>query len=170
MKDNQTYREDEGSATDISTSGHTRQQSQVDSPAEGGDGYVGSNTGPKMGIEVVSGKKGSVTDKPVWSTQSSMMGVQDNSGSEDGDESNAGSDSTDEKASYKKVQTDEGLPQTWRTSSGAGDAGPADQVDVPSTQGNPDTQGLGEGEASEMPQTEFTENEGGGAPLFKHAK
>jgi len=182
MKDNQTYREDEGSGTETNSAGNARQPSQVDAPAEGGEGYVGSNTGPKLGMNVVSGKKGSVTSKPVWSMTSSFKGDEkDNSGSEDIQIHPAGTDSTDEYATYKKPQNDEGLVQTYRDSKGAGDAGPggSDEPDKTggefpggSNQGNPDTQSVpssssGDHDMSEMPQTEFTHNHGGGAPLFK---
>ena len=148
----------------------TDQTGLEESPAEGGEGYVGGNPNAStMGFDYVTGKKGYSTDKPIWSQQSSMMGVTDNTGSQDGDESFGGQDSTDEKASYKKVQMDEGLPQTYRRSAGAGDAGPSGS-DEPDGEGlgvnqvNPDTQTIG----SEMPQTEFTHESGGGAPLFKH--
>jgi len=148
----------------------TDQTGMDESPAEGGEGYVGGNSNASsVGFDYVTGKKGSVTNKPIWSQQSSVMGITDNAGSEDGDAKgiNGLQDSTDENASYKRVQTDEGLPQTYRNSAGAGDAGVVDS-DEPDSRGvnevRPDTQKIG----AEMPQTKFTSNDGGGAPLFKH--
>ncbi len=168
MKDTQTYREDEGTPGGLSN-GQSRQPAQNLPPSEGGDGgYVGSNTGPVLGMKMISGKKGYSEDHPIWSEQSSMMGVKDNTGSADGDAKGiqGEQDSTDEFATYKKPQTDEGLLQTFRNSEGAGDAGPSGS-DEPEGRGmgevNEDTQKIG----SEMPQTEFTSNEGGGAPLWK---
>lgn len=175
MKDTQTYREDEGTPGGL-PNGQSRQPAQDLSPADGADGFVGSNTGPALGMNVVSGKKGYSKDMPIWSQQSSTMGVKDNTGSQDGNESFGGQDSTDELATYKKPQTDEGLIQTYRTADGAGDAGPVGS-DEPEGRGigevNPDTQSTpgtdsGDHSMSDMPQTEFTHNSGGGAPLFKH--
>ena len=172
MKDNQTYREDEGSPSDQYTNGQTKQPSTDLSPADGGNGFVGSNTGSQVGMKMVEGQKGYTTDRPIWNTQSSFMGVKDNTGSQDGDESFGGQDPTDEYASYKKIQTDEGLPQTYRTAKGAGDAGMtgSDEPDKNGTFGK-----MADGGAilqnqkigSEMPKTEFTDSEGGGAPLWK---
>jgi len=131
------------------------------SPADGG-----SET-PGVGLKVVSGKKGYVTDKPIWSQET---------GGDDGGDAippmePAGSDSTDEKALYKKVDNSEGLPQTFRTAKGAGDAGPSDQVSV-DTETRDDTQSVADGTDGEhevdMPQTSFTHEDGGGAPAFKH--
>lgn len=178
-KDTQTYREDEGSVKGYGN-GQTRQPSTDLSPADGGDGFIGSNTGERLGLQMVEGKRGTVTSKAIWSSS--------------GDEAQAappvsfgGQDSTDENASYKKIQTDEGLPQTFRTSFGAGDAGQvgSDEPD----QGSGTLQGIGgKGPASyqtqindqkvtddsagphsmsDMPQTEFTHSDGGGAPRWK---
>jgi hypothetical protein len=163
-KDTQTYREDEGSPSNRMSNAQVNQQGMDESPAEGGEGYVGSDTGPSLGLNIIQGKKGSVTSRPIWSTQSS--GADQDMGAPE--TSFGGQDSTDEKASYKKIQTDEGLPQTYRNSAGAGDASPS-EADEPDTNGlkpqNVDynTQKIG----SEMPQTGFTKDEGGGAPLFK---
>lgn len=173
-KDTQTYREDEGSPTGYGN-GQSRQPSTELSPADGGEGFVGSNTGDRLGLQMIEGKKGSVTSKAIWSSS--------------GDEAQAapsvqfgGQDSTDEFASYKKVQTDEGLPQTYRDSKGAGDAGVAgsDEPDQTggafgkegSNQGRPDVQNHpspsdGDASFSDMPQTEFTHSDGGGAPRWK---
>lgn len=158
--------------------GQVRQGSVELSPADGEEGFVGSDTGPSLGMNVVSGKKGYTKDMSIWDTQSSRMGTLDNAGSEDGDEKGIEGlqDSTDEDAPYKKVQTDEGMFQTFRTSEGAGDAGTADS-DEPDGRGvgqvNPNTQSVpssdaGDHEMSDMPQTEFTHLHAGGAPMFKH--
>lgn len=146
-----------------------KQEGIDDSPADGGEGYTGGNTnaGP-VGFDYVTGKKGTVKSQPIWSQQTDGT-----EGSFAPEVTPAGSDSTDENASYKDVQTEEGLPQTWRTSSGAGDAGPADQVSV-STETSSDAQDVPSGSegVSElaMPQTEFTHQEGSGAPKFKRSR
>jgi hypothetical protein len=183
-KDTQTYRESEGSPQGRYNNGQIKQAAgQELSPVDGADGYVGSNTGPALGLKIVSGKKGYSTDRPIWSEQSSTMGLKDNAGSEDGDEAGIQGKTwdTSEKASYKKIQTDEGFPQTWPTAKGAGDAGTTES-DEPDKEGvfgsvgdgggEPDTQsvpgsGAGEHTMSDMPQTEFTHLHGGGAPRFK---
>lgn len=183
MKDNQTYREDEGSPTGYGN-GQSRQPSTDLSPADGGDGFIGSNTGPALGLQMVEGKKGSVTSKAIWNTSFTEP---DNSGSEDNTFKSAGQDSTDEYATYKKPQEDEGLPQTYRDSKGAGDAGPAGS-DEPDQSGGVfqgmggkgprsyDTQindqsvsdsSAGDHSMSDMPQTDFTHTDGGGAPRWK---
>jgi hypothetical protein len=182
LKNNQTYREDEGTPGGLSN-GQSRQPAQDLPPSEGDGGYVGSNTGSALGLTMVEGKKGSVTSKAIWSTSFTEP---DNSGSEGNGFSSAGQDSTDEKASYKDVQTDEGLPQTYRDSKGAGDAGVSgsDEPDQSggvfqgmggkgprsyNTQDNepphpPETEGSHE---MDMPQTDFTHSDGGGAPRWK---
>lgn len=178
MKDNQTYREDEGSASDSWGNGQVKQNGGDLSPVDGSDGFIGANTGAAMGMKMITGKNGSVTSRPIWSERSS--------GADQGQAAEpisfGGQDSTDEMAPYKKVQTDEGLPQTYRTSKGAGDAGTSDSDEPDSAggvfgkgetnQGNPDTQNHpsptdGDAKFSDMPQTEFTHNDGGGAPYFK---
>lgn len=173
-KDNQGYREDEGTPSDQWTNMQAKQPSTELDPADGGGGFVGSNVGSMPGMKMVEGKKGSVTPRDIWSAQTDFTKVNANTGS--GDVNFGGQDSTDESAPYKKVQTDEGLPQTFRTSAGAGDAGPSGS-DEPDARGvneiNPDTQNHpspndGEESFSDMPQTEFTHNDGGGAPRFKH--
>lgn len=154
----------------------TKQAPHDLSPADGGEGFVGSNTGKPVGFDYVDGKKGSVTSRPIWSEQSS--GADQDTGAPA--VSFGGQDSTDEKAPYKKVQTDEGLPQTFRSSAGAGDAGPAgsDSGETMTGQsdlhGQPDTQSVPSADDGEheldMPQTQFTSNDGGGAPLFKRSR
>lgn len=166
------------------------QEGYPSSPAEGSGGFVGGNSNAgSVGFDYVTGKSGSVTNKPLWSTQSSIMGINDNAGSGDADEKGIQGmqDSTDQYAPYKRVQMDEGLPQTFRKSTGAGDASPAgaDEPDqgngafgrLASKSGNYKTdlnlQGVpssdaGDHELSDMPQTEYTQKYGGGAPLFKH--
>lgn len=176
-KDNQTYREDEGSVGGWGN-GQSRQPSTELSPADGGEGFIGSNTGPALGLKMVEGKKGTVTSKPIWGDTSTG----DTAGESAEPVKFGGQDSTDEFSSYKKIQTDEGLPQTFRTSAGAGDAGTAgsDEPDRVggvfgkggSNQGHPDTQNHpspsdGDASFSDMPQTEFTHNDGGGAPRWK---
>lgn len=178
MKDNQTYREDEGTPSDQWSNMQIKQPPHDLSPADGGNGFVGSNTGAGIGLQMVEGKKGSVTSKPIWSQQTDYV----NNGAGSPDDRPSGQDPTDEFAPYKKIQTDEGLPQTFRTSKGAGDAGPSgsDEPDRAggvfgkggSNQGHPDTQDHpspeeGEASFSDMPQTEFTHNDGGGAPRWK---
>jgi hypothetical protein len=152
--------------------GQVNQDTQDLSPVDGADGFIGAETGTQPGLKVVSGKQGYSTDRPIWNQQSSFTNTQDNTGSTGNALSNGGQDSTDEYASYKKIQTDEGLPQTWRTSDGAGDAGPTDSDEPESHGANPNaarenTQNVSEGGMSDMPQTEFTRVEGGGAPLYK---
>lgn len=156
------------------------------SPAEGGEGYIGGNSNAGgIGLEIVQGKKGSVEDRKLWSTQSS--------GDEDSGAENispSGSDPTDEMASYKHIQTDEGLPQTYRDSRGAGDAGPTGSDEPDQTGGvfgRKDGKGdtsyktdqniqdhpapeSGDESFSDMPQTEFTDVSEGGAPSFKHSR
>lgn len=185
-KDNQTYREDEGTPGSLSN-GQSRMPAMDLPPSEGGsDGFVGSNTGPALGLNMITGKNGSVKSMSVWDRQTDFTGANSNTGS--GDVSFGGQDSTDEFAPYKKVQTDEGLPQTFRDSEGAGDAGP-DNSDEPdqsggvfqgqggkgprsyNTQDNePEHPSMTEGQhsMSDMPQTDFTHTDGGGAPRWKH--
>src|ERR1700685_4660537 len=95
------------------------------SPVDGSDGFIGSNTGEVSGMKVVSGKTGYSKDVPVWTEETSFKNSDvDNSGSEDAVIKSPPTDSTDEFATWKRPQTDEGLLQTYRDSSGAGDAGP----------------------------------------------
>lgn len=183
-KDNQTYREDEGTPGGWAN-GQSKMPSNDLSPADGGDGFIGSNTGERLGLSMIEGKKGSVTSRPIWGEQSSFTGVKENTGS--GDVSFGGQDSTDEFAPYKKIQTDEGLPQTFRDSKGAGDAGASGSDEPDQTGGVFQGQGgsgprsyntqdnepshppMTEGphEMSDMPQTDFTHTDGGGAPHWK---
>lgn len=184
-KDNQTYREDEGTPNNQWDNMQTKQPSTDLSPADGGDGFVGSNTGPSLGLNMVTGKNGSVKSMSVWDRQTDYTRENTNEGS--GDVKFGGQDSTDEFASYKKIQNDEGLPQTYRDSKGAGDAGVtgSDEPDQSggvfqgqggkgprsyNTQDNePPHPPMTEGphSMSEMPQTDFTSSDGGGAPLWK---
>lgn len=177
MKDSQKYREDEGRPTDQYSNGQVKQPSSDMSPAEGGDGYVGSNTGPDLGLNMVTGKKGYSQNMPIWEQKSSFTDYQDNTGSTGNAFDFPGQDPTDEKASYKKIQTDEGLPQTFRDSAGSGDASPAgaDEPDArgvkPSTvyehtQSVPSAD-AGDHQLSDFPQTEYTNIGNGGAPAFK---
>lgn len=151
------------------------------SPADGGEGFVGSNTGPDVGLTVIQGKKGYSQNLPVWEQKSTFTDYQDNTGSTGNTFGNPGEDSRDEFATWKRPQTDEGLPQTYRSADGAGDAGPSGS-DEPDKEGlfgskkdgggNPDTQSIpssdsGGHELGAMPQTNFTDNDGGGAPKFK---
>lgn len=183
MKDNQTYREDEGTPSDQWSNMQIKQPPHDLSPADGGNGFVGSNTGAGIGLQMVEGKKGSVTSKAIWKTPFTDVNTNDGSG----DVKFGGQDSTDEYASYKKPQSDEGLLQTYRDSKGAGDAGPtgSDEPDQSggvfqgqggkgprsyNTQDNvPSHPSPEEGEESfsDMPQTDFTHSDGGGAPRWK---
>jgi hypothetical protein len=178
---------DAGSRPTQNSNLQTKQDGLEPSPADGGEGYIGgnSNAGP-VGFDFVTGKKGSSTSKPVWSQQTPM---EHESETDDGAPPLAASasDSTDENADYKDVQTDEGLPQTYRTSKGAGDAGPSgsDEPDSDATYGRlggkggssydtdinaqaPGSSDDGDHSMNDMPTTEFTGREGGGAPLWKH--
>jgi hypothetical protein len=166
MKDNQTYREDEGSATDRNNAGKSRQPSQNLDPQEGADGFVGSNTGPTLGIKVIQGKNPTIESRSVDSIQRSSGENQDTAAPSP--LRFEGQDSTDEKASYKDIQMERGLPRTFRNANGAGDAGPTDSDEADNYTGSPDlqkpdTQKIG----SEMPQTKYTDEDGGGAPKFK---
>lgn len=184
MKDNQTYREDEGTPGGLSN-GQSKLPAMDLPPVEGNGGFLGSNTGPSLGLTMVEGKRGSVSASSVWDKQTDFTRENSNTGS--GDVGFGGQDSTDEKAPYKHVQTDEGLPQTFRDSKGAGDAGPigSDEPDHScgtfqgqggkgprsyNTQDNePPHPPMTEGphEMSDMPQTDFTHTDGGGAPKWK---
>lgn len=155
----------------------TNQSPLEEAPVDGGDGFIGSNTGPTMGFKYVEGKNGSVKSMPVWGRQST--GEDQDMGAPE--MSFGGQDSTDEKAPYKHIQTDEGLPQTFRKANGAGDATPGhysegeDAMGQSENRGEPDTQSVpssssGDHTMSDMPQTEATHNFGYGAPLFKHGK
>lgn len=166
------------------------QDGMDESPVEGGEGFVGgAPNASSVGFAYITGKKGSTESRPIWGEQTDYTHSKTNSGSEDTTVTPAGSDSTDEKAPYKKVQTDEGLPQTFRTAEGAGDAG-ASGSDEPDQDGSfgrlggmgsssysedRNAQSVPSGATSgdteiEMPMTDFTSREGGGAPLFKHSK
>lgn len=158
-------------------------------PVDGGEGFVGSNTGPAVGFSYITGKKGFSEDVPVWEEVSTFKDYPDMTGSttpNGRDIKPAGEDSRDEFASWKHVQTDEGLPQTYWKAGGAGDGTPPDSDD-------PDTNGTfgrlgGKGAASyrtdlnvqdipsdesgntdtdSLPQTVFTDMGGSGAPKFK---
>lgn len=176
---------DEGSKPQPTSNLQTKQSGMDPSPAEGGEGFVGGNPNAStVGFDYVTGKKGYSEDRSVSSVGESSFkyGEKDNTGTSDAQIEPSGSDSTDEKASYKHTQYDEGLPQTWRTSFGAGDAGPSgsDEPDkaglfagVGDGGGKPDTQSVpsassGDHELNGMPQTEVTGLGGGGAPHFKH--
>lgn len=143
------------------------------SPADGGEGFVGSNTGPDVGLNVISGKKGYSENLPVWSQQSSFTDYHDGTGSEGNIIEVPEQDSRDEKADWKHPVTDNGMPQTSRTKADSGGA-PLDNFDARDEGGgNPNTQSTPSGDAGnkpmmpEMPKTEFTDNDGGGAPRFK---
>jgi len=177
MKDNQTYREDEGSANERYPNGQVKMATGHDlAPTDGANGFVGSETGPALGMKVIEGKRGTVESRSLDSIVTSSGGPQ-TSGADTatpGLDRMMGQDPTDEKATYKRIQNDEDLPQTFRSSRGAGDAGPAGS-DEPDKEGLFD--GVGDGGAKldvqhigvEMPQTGFTDVEGGGAPKFKHS-
>ena len=147
----------------------TKQSVQNLPPAEGSEGYIGAETGPAIGLDVVEGKKGYSEDRPIWNE----ISTGDNADMAAPATKFGGQDSTDEFADYKRPQTDEGLPQTYRDSVGAGDAGPAmsDEMSEP-TGPRPETQSVPSSDAGDheidMPQTEHTHAYGGGAPLFKH--
>lgn len=163
-KDNQTYREDEGAPGGL-PNGQSRQVGQSMPPVEGAEGFTGADSGPALGVQMIEGKKGTVSDRPIWSQQSSGA---DQDTAAPSPLKFGGQDSTDEYASYKKPQQNEGIIQTFRTSAGAGDAGTAGS-DEPDSTSQPEnielnTQKIG----VEMPQTLFTDQEGGGAPKFKH--
>jgi hypothetical protein len=161
-------------------------------PSEGGDGFIGSNTGPAVNFSYITGKKGFTEDKGIWDIESSFKNeYPDNTGStmhsdpNQGDPGivNAGEDSRDEFAPWKYTQGDEGQPQTYYTNTPNGGTPPMN--DEPedgifpngekSNQGHPDTQGYpgsmesGNRDFTELPTTEFTHNDGGGAPTFKFA-
>jgi len=107
----------------------TVQKGMDASPAEGGEGYVGGNTNASSipAMEFVTGKKGSVESRPVWSAGETSFKYDEKDNSGTGDETlvpNPLDGSTDEGNSRFHVQDAHGLPRTWRTSSGAGDAGP----------------------------------------------
>lgn len=179
---------DSGSKPSLNSQMHVEQKGNVDMPADGGEGYVGGNSNASaFGMKYVTGKSGYSEDRPIIENTSFAPGDKDNTGTGDSQISAAGSDSTDEKASYKKVQMDEGLPQTYRNSAGAGDAGPAgsDEPDMDRVFGSDkrspndgnyatdlNTQSVPSSDAGDhdmdMPQTEFTSKGGSGAPYFKH--
>jgi hypothetical protein len=158
-------------------------------PVDGAEGYVGSNTGPAVDFNYITGKKGYSEDVPVWGEESTQTRYKDESGSSDEDSETAikhEEDSRDEFAPWKHVQTDEGLPQTFWKAGGAGDGTPAnsDNPDSNGTFGRMGGKGpvsyktdlnvqdipsddSGDYDSSALPQTLFTEVEGGGAPMFK---
>jgi hypothetical protein len=145
------------------------------SPADGGDGFIGSETGPEVGFDYVTGKKGYTQDKPIWDKQSSFTDYPDNAGSDLAKDVSHEEDSRDEKAPWKKVDTSEGLPQTGRTNQ-SHEGVPLENLSARDDGGgNPDTQSVpsaespGDKEFSDMPQTDFTSQDGGGAPQFKHS-
>jgi len=156
-------------------------------PSEGGDGFVGSDTGPAVKFSYISGKKGYSEDVPIWSEKSS--GGSQKTGADTGApglDRPQGQDSRDEYAPWKYVQHDEGLPQTHRNSFGAGDAGPAssDEPDESGVFGRQGGKGdtsyrtdqnvqdipgaeSGDTDTDGLPQTIITSVDGGGAPIFK---
>ena len=168
---------DSGRKPETASNAQVEQLGLDRSPAEGGQGYVGGNTNAStLGLDYVTGKKGTVTDKSIWGAgeTSFKYDAKDNSGTGDSQIKPAATESTEESDPAKFPQKDQGLPQTYRSSYGAGDAGP-EGSDEPDKEGLFD--GVGDGGAkidtqhigSEMPQTGFTSVEGGGAPKFKHA-
>ena len=167
----------------------TKQASLDLAPVDGSEGYVGSNTGPAPAFNYITGKKGFSEDMPVWGEISSNEKLKDEAGSSDADDAKDighGEDSRDEFASWKYVQGDEGLPQTHVTSKGAGDAG-TDYSDEPDKNGtfgrmggkgkesyrtDLNTQSIpsdesGDTDTDSLPKTIITDEDGGGAPLFK---
>ncbi len=141
-------------------------------PVDGGDGFVGSNTGPAVNFNYITGKKGYSEDVPVWEEKSSFTEYRDNSGSADMDDDSVthAEDSRDEFAPWKHVKTDKGFPQT--AFSDVKEGGASSDNEGSNEGGNPDTQPIpsadsGDKDSSDMPKTEFTDNDGGGAPLFK---
>lgn len=158
-------------------------------PVDGGDGFIGSDTGPTVNFNYITGKKGYSEDLPIWKEVSSHTDYGDESGSSDMDDASAvthGEDSRDEFADWKRVKSDEGLPQTHVDSFGAGDGGPSgsDEPDVKGSFGRMGGKGSnsyntdlnvqdvpsadsGDKDSSELPQTLFTHASGEGAPMFK---
>lgn len=141
-------------------------------PVDGGDGFVGSETGPNVGFNYITGKKGFSEDVPVWEEVSSFTEYKDNSGSTDMDDQSVthAEDSRDEMAPWKHVETKAGQPQTAFTHIKEGGSS-ADQSGEEGG-GNPDTQEIpsaesGDSDTPEMPVTEFTHSDPGGAPAFK---
>lgn len=163
-------------------------------PADGGEGFVGSNTGPAVNFNYIAGKKGFSKDMDIWSVESSFSnGYPDNTGSTVNTNPNMGDpgiipsteDSRDEFAPWKLTQGDEGLPQTAYTDitnggtpikdsepDANGILGQKDGGGNPDTQDFPSSVESGNRDFSSLPQTEFTttnSNDGGGAPRFKFA-
>ncbi len=158
-------------------------------PVDGGEGFIGSNTGPNVGFNYITGKKGFSEDVPVWEEVSTFEDYPDQTGSTTSDSRDikpAGEDSRDEFADWKHVQGDEGLPQTFWKAGGAGDGTPAnsDEPDQNGTFGrlggmgkesymtDLNTQKIpsdesGDYDTNDLPTTEITGKDGGGAPLFK---
>jgi hypothetical protein len=157
-------------------------------PVDGGDGFVGSNTGPAVNFNYITGKKGFSEDMPVWEEVSSFKDYPDMTGSTTPDQKDikpAGEDSRDEFAPWKHVETDEGFPQTAYTATPNGGTPPVnDEPDQDGIFGHMGGSGKtsyktdlnvqsipsdesGDTDTTSLPTTEFTHNDGGGAPIFK---
>ena len=144
-------------------------------PVDGGDGFVGSNTGPAVGFNYITGKKGFSEDVPVWEEVSTFKDYPDATGSTTPDAKDiapGAEDSRDEFAPWKHVDGSAGQPQTAFTKVKEGGSS-AEQEGVDGG-GNPDTQSIpdaesGDTDMAELPTTEYTHNDNGGAPAFKFA-
>jgi hypothetical protein len=144
-------------------------------PVDGGEGFIGSNTGPAVGFNYITGKKGFSEDMPVFDEVTSFKGYPDSTGSTtpNAKDIEPGTEySRDEFADWKHVEGKSGFPQTQFTHVDEG--GASMNNDGVNGGGNPNTQPIpsadsGDSDMSDLPVTEFTTNDGGGAPLFKFA-
>lgn len=141
-------------------------------PVDGGDGFIGSNTGPAVNFAYITGKKGMTEDVPVWEHQTTHTDMQDNSGSANPKDIPHEEFDRDEFADWKHVETKADLPITHYTKDSNDGVPDANRDARDSGGGNPDTQSIpgvesGESDTPEMPTTERTFAAGDGVPVFK---
>jgi hypothetical protein len=93
-----------------------------ESPAEGGEGFVGGNPNASaVGFDYVTGKKGYSESRPIWGERTDNEA---RTGASDPDPSQnpAGVDSTEEGASWANVDNANGMPRTHMSNEGASSA------------------------------------------------
>lgn len=104
----------------------TKQKGFEPAPVDGGEGFIGGNdNASSVGMNFVTGKKGSVESRPIWSEQT---GDNDETFSQQkaGDSEpmptreNTGTDSTEEGADWAHTEESQDLPKTFWGNKGAG--------------------------------------------------
>lgn len=190
---------DAGSRPRTSSQLKTVQKGLDNAPVEGGEGYIGGNSNASpVGMDFVTGKKGSVTDRSVWDDETPQVVLDKVEGSGAPEMSRPGMDPTGE-MEQKQIKMADGLPRTWEGNRGAASADSSESSpeneptsNFGSTQRDPggfaylsedhdpvntsqeaiNPAGHADESSGEhevdFPQTENTSAFGDGAPVFKH--